>query len=132
MPEGGELPPEEELEAMVAAEEAAAAAARRRARRRQVADPLEAAVEELEAAEEAEAAAEAELEAEPEAGDVPEDAFDRAVDEAVGADRTSGAVRAPKAHISFHRRIHRFVENRPKDPALSREFVLPSCSGSWG
>jgi large subunit ribosomal protein L9 len=86
VPEGGELPPEEELEAMVAAEEAAEAA-EEESEEAQVVDPLEAAVQELDAAEaEAETAAEADQETEAEAGEVPEDAFDRAVDQAVGAD----------------------------------------------
>jgi large subunit ribosomal protein L9 len=61
VPEGGELPPEEELEAAAAAEEAAAAET----------------TEDVAAAE----VAEAEAPAEPAAvEDVPEDAFDRAVD----------------------------------------------------
>ena len=80
VPEGGELPPEEELDAMVAAEEAeAAAAAAEQEAEGAVVDPLEAAVEELEAAE-----AEADAEAEPaaEAEQSPEDT----VDETVGAD----------------------------------------------
>jgi large subunit ribosomal protein L9 len=92
VPEGGELPPEEELEAMVAAEEAEAAAAAEQEAEGEVVDPLEAAVEEIVAAEEAEAE-EAEPEtavdeppAEAQAEQVPDDAFDRAVDEAVGAD----------------------------------------------
>jgi large subunit ribosomal protein L9 len=88
VPEGGELPPEEELEAMVAAEEAESAAQAGEVEAA-VVDPLEAAVEELVAAEEAEAEAEAESElaTEPEAAEqVPDDAFDRAVDEAVGAE----------------------------------------------
>jgi len=101
VPEGGELPPEEELEAMVAAEEAEAAEA---AAEDGGVDVLEAAVDELEAVE----ADAADAAAEPTAGEppategdsaveevaaaadsapeVPEDAFDRAVDEAVGAD----------------------------------------------
>ena len=98
VPEGGELPPEEELEAMAAAEEAAAQEA---AAEEGGEDVLEAAVEELDAVEEAEPEIEA-AHAEPAAGEppavegdtaveeaapeVPEDAFDRAVDEAVGAD----------------------------------------------
>jgi large subunit ribosomal protein L9 len=96
VPEGGELPPEEELEAMAAAEEAEAEEA---APEEGGVDVLEAAVEELEAAEAVEGEA---AHAEPAAGEppategdtaveetapeVPEDAFDRAVDEAVGAD----------------------------------------------
>jgi large subunit ribosomal protein L9 len=75
VPEGGELPPEEELEAMVAAEEAEA----READGAEI-DPLEAAVEELEAAE-----AESEDESpapQAHAEQVPDDAFDRAVDTA--------------------------------------------------
>jgi large subunit ribosomal protein L9 len=86
VPEGGELPPEEELEAMVAAEEAEAAAAAEQDADDAVVDPLEAAVEELVAAEEAEAETDADVEPIAEAEQVPEDAFDRAVDEAVGAD----------------------------------------------
>jgi hypothetical protein len=63
VPEGGELPPEEELEAMVAAEEAAAREAEEAATGT-VVDPLEAAVEQIDAEEEAAAEAEAEAEAE--------------------------------------------------------------------
>ena len=85
VPEGGELPPEEELEAMVAAEEATDQDAGES--EEAVMDPLEAAVEELEAAEaEAELGGEAEPPAEAPAQQVPDDAFDRVVDEAVGAD----------------------------------------------
>lgn len=95
VPEGGELPPEEELEAMAAAEEAA----EREAAEEGGVDVLEAAVEEIDEAEAAEAEA---AHAEPAAGEppavegdtaveeavpeVPEDAFDRTVGEAVGAD----------------------------------------------
>jgi large subunit ribosomal protein L9 len=68
VPEGGELPPEEELEAMAAAEAAAA----------QPAEPegleeLEAALAEDEAADEITEEAEAEAEAEPEAEAAPDD-----------------------------------------------------------
>jgi large subunit ribosomal protein L9 len=72
VPEGGELPPEEELQALdeVAAQEEAAAAAEAEEARAAEAAATEAAV------------AEAEAEAEAE-GQVPEDAFDRAVDSAV-------------------------------------------------
>jgi large subunit ribosomal protein L9 len=82
VPEGGELPPEEELAAMaeedarddeVTAEEQA--------------PTLEEQVEAIVAEEESEAAEEAEASAEQ----VPEDAFDRAVDEAVGADEDEPA-----------------------------------------
>jgi large subunit ribosomal protein L9 len=86
VPEGGELPPEEELEAMVEAEAAAAAQEAGAEGEGQV-DELVAAVEELEAAEpDAEAEPEAETGAELAAEQVPDDAFDRVVDEAVGAD----------------------------------------------
>jgi large subunit ribosomal protein L9 len=70
VPEGGELPPEEELEALdhVAAQEEAAAAAEAEEARAAAEAATEAAV------------AEAEAEAEEQ---VPEDAFDRAVDPAV-------------------------------------------------
>jgi large subunit ribosomal protein L9 len=70
VPEGGELPPEEELQALdqIAAEEEAAAAAEAEEARAAEAAATEAAV------------AEAEAEAEEQ---VPEDAFDRAVDSAV-------------------------------------------------
>ena len=74
VPEGGELPPEEELEAMEAAEAAAAAEA---------AGPAPAAEEEYEYVdvEEPEATT-----TEAEAGaDVPDDAFDRAADAAIDA-----------------------------------------------
>jgi large subunit ribosomal protein L9 len=94
VPEGGELPPEEELEAMAAAEEAAAQEA---AAEDGAVDVLEAAVEELEAAEAGELEADESAAGEPQAAagdtaveetapEVPEDAFDRAVDDAVGAD----------------------------------------------
>jgi large subunit ribosomal protein L9 len=94
VPEGGELPPEEELEAMAAAEEAAAQEA---AAEDGAVDVLEAAVEELEAAEAGEHEADESAAGEPQAAagdtaveetapEVPEDAFDRAVDDAVGAD----------------------------------------------
>jgi large subunit ribosomal protein L9 len=85
VPEGGELPPEEELEAMAAAEAAEEAAAQEAEEER--VDVLEAAVEELEAAEEAEAAAgEAEAaaeaaHAEPAAGEPPADEGDTAAEE---------------------------------------------------
>ena len=84
VPEGGELPPEEELEAMAEAE-AAAAAAEQATEGDIVVDDLEAAVEELEAAEaKAEAEAEAEAEADPEPEPEPE--AEQAPDDAVGAD----------------------------------------------
>jgi large subunit ribosomal protein L9 len=88
VPEGGELPPEEELEAMAAAEEAAA---REAAAEEGDVDALEAAVEELEAEEAAEAeaaraeAAESEAAAEPTAGEPPAVEGDTAVEEAVAA-----------------------------------------------
>jgi large subunit ribosomal protein L9 len=74
VPEGGELPPEEELVALdeAAAQEEAAAEAEAEEARAAAAAATEAAVAEAEA--EAEAAAEEQ---------VPEDAFDRAVDAAV-------------------------------------------------
>jgi large subunit ribosomal protein L9 len=74
VPEGDELPPEEELEAAEAAERAEAEAAEARAA--EVHEEAERAVEEFAAAEEAEAEAAAEEQ-------VPEDAFDRASDAAV-------------------------------------------------
>jgi large subunit ribosomal protein L9 len=74
VPEGGELPPEEELEAMEAAERAEAEAAAQAA---EAAAPVE--LEELPAAEPA-----AETTVEPGA-DVPQDAFDRAAAAAVDA-----------------------------------------------
>jgi large subunit ribosomal protein L9 len=86
VPEGGELPPEKELEAMAAAEEAAAQEA---AAEDGAVDVLEAAVEELEADESAAGepqAAAGDTAVEETAPEVPEDAFDRAVDDAVGAD----------------------------------------------
>jgi large subunit ribosomal protein L9 len=94
VPEGGELPPEKELEAMAAAEEAAAQEA---AAEDGAVDVLEAAVEELEAAEAGDLEADESAAGEPQAAagdtaveetapEVPEDAFDRAVDDAVGAD----------------------------------------------
>jgi len=92
VPEGGELPPEEELEAMRAAEEAEAQAAAEEAGEQT--DVVEAAVAEVEA-EEAAAAAAAEEEPEPPPGaserQVPEDAFDRAPDTAPAAETETEA-----------------------------------------
>ncbi len=87
VPEGGELPPQEELDAIAAAEAEAEAAAQAEAdaQHAQVEAELEAVVaeDETEPAED-ETAPEAEIDAEhaPEAGQVPEDAFDRAADAA--------------------------------------------------
>jgi len=80
VPEGGELPPEEELQALdhAAAQEEAVAAAEADEARAAEAAATEAAVAEAEAEREAEAEGEAEAEEQ-----VPEDAFDRAVDSAV-------------------------------------------------
>ena len=77
VPEGGELPPEEELEAMEAAERAEAEAEAEPAEELDV-DALDAAT----AAQDAEVSSETELEptAEDEAGELPDDEFDRAVD----------------------------------------------------
>ena len=85
VPEGGELPPEEELAAMAEEE-----AGEDEATAEEQAPTLEEQVEAIVAEEEAEAAEE---EAEPEASaeQVPEDAFDRTVDEAVGADEDEPA-----------------------------------------
>ncbi len=91
VPEGGELPPEEELEAMRAAEEAEAQAAAEEAGEQT--DVVEAAVAEVEA-EEAAAAAAAEEEPEPPGASerqVPEDAFDRAPDTAPAAETETEA-----------------------------------------
>jgi len=78
VPEGGELPPEEELAAMEAEE----------AREEEAAAPEEQALPTLEEQVEAIVAEEDATEAEAEASveQVPDDAFDRAVDEAVVAD----------------------------------------------
>jgi large subunit ribosomal protein L9 len=88
VPEGGELPPEEELAAMAeeeAREEEAVADEEAPSLEEQVA----AVVAEEEAAAEADVEAEAAVEPEAGAEQVPEDAFDRAVDEAVGAEDES-------------------------------------------
>jgi large subunit ribosomal protein L9 len=78
VPEGGELPPEEELEAMEAAEQAAAAEAEAEPQEELDLDELDAAA----AAQDPEVSSETELE--PSAADVaeelPADEFDRAVD----------------------------------------------------
>lgn len=90
VPEGGELPPEEELEALdqaAAQEEAAATAEAEQARAAEEA-ATEAAVAEAEA-EETEAE---EAEAEPQ---VPEDAFDRAAD--AGDETEADVAREPEA-----------------------------------
>ncbi len=87
VPEGGELPPEEELEAMRAAEEAEAQAAAEEAGEQS--DVIEAAVAEVEAEEEAAAeAAEEETEPPAEAAEeqIPEGAFDRSADAAPAAE----------------------------------------------
>src|ERR671935_2866205 len=78
VPEGGELPPEEELEAMEAAERADAEAAEAEAAEELDLDALDAAA----AAQEVEVSPASELEptAEDEAGEQPDDEFDRAVD----------------------------------------------------
>jgi large subunit ribosomal protein L9 len=76
VPEGGELPPEEELEAMRAAEEAEAAAAEEAAAEREA--EIEAAVAEVEAEETEAEAAEEGAEA-----DLPEGAVDQAGDAGV-------------------------------------------------
>src|ERR671937_2249745 len=77
VPEGGELPPEEELEAMAAAEEAAQAE-QEEERRELDLDELDAAA----AAQDADISSAAEIEPTPEdvAGELPENEFDRAVD----------------------------------------------------
>jgi large subunit ribosomal protein L9 len=79
VPEGGELPPEEELEAMEAAERAEAEAEAEAEPEEELdLDALDAAA----AAQDAEVSPAAELEptAEDEAGELPDDEFDRAVD----------------------------------------------------
>jgi large subunit ribosomal protein L9 len=79
VPEGGELPPEEELEAMEAAERAEAEAEAES----EAAEELDLdALDEAAAAQDAEVSAESEVEptAEDVAGELPEDDFDRAVD----------------------------------------------------
>jgi large subunit ribosomal protein L9 len=82
VPEGGELPPQEELDAIAAAEAEAEAAAQAEAEAQhaEVEAEIEAVVAEEEAqAEEPEAPAAAD---EPEADEIPDDAFDRAADAA--------------------------------------------------
>src|ERR671936_321610 len=78
VPEGGELPPEEELEAMEAAERADAEAEAAAPKEELDLDALDAAA----AAQEVEVSPASELEptAEDEAGEQPDDEFDRAVD----------------------------------------------------
>jgi large subunit ribosomal protein L9 len=83
VPEGGELPPEEELEAMEAAERAEAEAEAEAAAPQE--EELELDLDALDAAaaaQDAEVSPASELEPTPEdvAGEVPEDEFDRAVD----------------------------------------------------
>jgi large subunit ribosomal protein L9 len=79
VPEGGELPPQEELDAIAAAEAEAEAAAQAEAEAQH--QEAEAEIEAV-VAEEEEAEAEAEPSAEAEAGQVPEDALERAADAA--------------------------------------------------
>ena len=78
VPEGGELPPEEELEALAVAEQAAQAQAEEAAKAELDLDALDAAA----AAQEAELTASGELQPSREdvAGELPDDDFDRAVD----------------------------------------------------
>ena len=81
MPEGGELPPEEELEALAAAEEAAQAPAEEQEKHELSLDELDAAA----LAQEAQLVAAGELQpskADVE-GELQEDEFDRAVDAGV-------------------------------------------------
>ena len=82
VPEGGELPPQEELDAIAAAEAEAEAAAQAELDQQhaEVEAEIEAVVAEEELA--AEAPAEPEAAAEGEAEQVPDDAFDRAADAA--------------------------------------------------
>jgi large subunit ribosomal protein L9 len=84
VPEGGELPPEEELAAMAAAEEAEArAAAGLPAEAADEPAAVEAPADEVGVAEPDAAATAPEEAAEAPAPDVPDDAFDRAVDSAL-------------------------------------------------
>jgi hypothetical protein len=78
VPEGGELPPEEELEALAAAEEAAQAPTEEEPKQELDLDALDAAA----AAQDSELTVADELEPSSEdvAGEVPADEFDRAVD----------------------------------------------------
>jgi large subunit ribosomal protein L9 len=78
VPEGGELPPEEELEALAAAEEAAQAPAKEQEKHELTLDELDAAA----AAQEAQLVAAGELQPSREdvEGELQEDEFDRAVD----------------------------------------------------
>jgi large subunit ribosomal protein L9 len=87
VPEGGELPPEEELEAMAAAEEAAAREAA--GEEEGGVDVLEAAVEELEAAEAEEA--EADETEEPTAGEEPPEGDTAAASSEPGVPEDPGA-----------------------------------------
>ena len=82
VPEGGELPPQEELDAIAAAEAEAEAAAQAdaEAEHAQAEAEIDAVVAEEEA--EAETGETAEAAEEPEAEQVPDDAFDRAADAA--------------------------------------------------
>ena len=80
VPEGGELPPQEELDAIAEAEAEAEAAALAEAEAQH--QEAEAEIEAVVAEEEEEAEPEAEEEEEAEAEQVPEDAFDRAADAA--------------------------------------------------
>ena len=99
VPEGGELPPEEELEALAAAEEAAQAPAEEQEKHELSLDELDAAA----LAQEAQLVAAGELQpskADVE-GELQEDEFDRAVDAGVTEDR---AASRPTSPPSQHRR----------------------------
>src|SRR5947207_7063812 len=78
VPEGGELPPQEELDAIAAAEAEAEAAAREEAESAHA--EAEAEIEALTAAEEAEPEPETQPEEAAAEAEVPEDAFDRGAD----------------------------------------------------
>jgi large subunit ribosomal protein L9 len=80
VPEGGELPPQEELDAIAEAEAEAEAAAEAEAQAQH--EEAEAEIEAVVAEEEAEPELESEPAAEAEAEQVPEDAFDRAAESA--------------------------------------------------
>ena len=123
-PEGGELPPQEELDAIAAAEAEAEAAAQAEADAEH--EQAEAVIEAVVAEEELEP------DAEEEAEQVPEDAFDRAAD---AADELPGRLRAARLVTEAHRLLHssaRSLWNSATNfPLRARISPTGVVRGSW-
>jgi len=133
VPEGGELPPEEELAALEAAEQAEAeAAAEAHEEAIRETEAAVAAEDELRAAEAQEAADEAELEPEPELqADVEADAEPSAADDAAPEppekEWSRGRARAPSRRPQV---LSRTVHRRPRACGRPHELFAPSVHPS--